>query len=351
MPQKNIYTNGYTIANKKISGVGRYLEILLDNKKINYTIVTPVKLKSGNENNKYLYKKRGNSKFEKAIWNFFVFNHKKPNAIHNVALDFSFHSFFSKSIYTIHDLCFILNKEWYGWYERLYLRLNLFFIVHFSTRIICVSENTKKDLIRLYPKAKHKTKTIYISEHISNKKGLTVKSNIIQKHNLEGVKFFLSPTNKHPRKNLKNTISGFKKSLYYKDGYKIILTGEGVYNDPSIINTNYIDQSAYLDLLKHSEGVLYFPFYEGFGIPIIECVEYKKPIYLSQNSSLLEIFEKNELMCSEYKSAEGIANYLNKAYEKNYSKRILDQLISIKYKFNKSQIDNMISKLYEETFY
>ena len=349
MVKKKIFVNGYSLSSQKISGVGRYLEKLLKNKNVNFDIVVEKEIYTDKEKNNLIFKKRGRTKLQKILFNLFAFNGLKPKAIHNVALDFSIHSIFCKSIYTIHDLCFLSNSGWYTLYERIYLRVNLFLIVHFSSKIITVSENTKKDLLKYYPKIAGKVKTVYIPLNISQ---MTIRDphKIIQKFDLDNSKYFISPTNKHPRKNLHNTIQGFKDSIYFRKGYKLVLTGEGEINSPSIINTNHISELEYLTLLKFSEGIIYFPYYEGFGVPILECIENKIPILLSNNSSLAELFENEGLMCNIFENSDGITSFLNEFYTKNLAEKTLKQLDLIKYKFNPSTIEDEITRIYEETF-
>ena len=57
------------------------------------------------------------------------------------------------SIFTIHDLSYILHKKLYmklGLLKKLYTSLNIYYGLKKSTRIIAVSESKKKDIIDLY---------------------------------------------------------------------------------------------------------------------------------------------------------------------------------------------------------
>lgn len=56
----------------------------------------------------------------------------------------------SRTVVTIHGLEYEFSPESYGFWERIYLRWSIRHSVRVASTVIAVSENTKRDLMRLY---------------------------------------------------------------------------------------------------------------------------------------------------------------------------------------------------------
>jgi glycosyltransferase involved in cell wall biosynthesis len=107
----------------------------------------------------------------------------------------------------------------------------------------------------------------------------------------------------HPRKNILNLIKAFElfKQNTQSD-FKLVLAGEKYFWNNEMkefLNKNVIKENVIFtgrindeDLVKYlssSAGLVYVPFFEGFGIPIIEAFNCEVPVITSNTSSMPEV--------------------------------------------------------------
>ena len=236
-----------------------------------------------------------------------------------------------KSIITIHDLIFLTNPKWYSGSELIFIKNSLKHALKHSNYIICVSNSTKNQLIYHFPKVENKIKVIHNCfppdfkiESIKNY--LPDQSSSL--HSIKNLKYLVCPSNRHPRKNLENTINGFINSKFKKDGYKLILTGLNESNfstrHESIIDIGYLSDQDYFFLIKNSNGIVYFPHKEGFGLPILDAMMFDKNIYVSKLPVFSEILP-NHIMLEEFDNQYSISTYLDEMYSQSQNEVFYDK--------------------------
>ena len=193
------------------------------------------------------------------------------------------------------------------------------FAEQFCEGIICISENTKQDLVeyfqKLGSKISRKVETIYLgatqmtdgvqpsfdklNQIISRNHGTTLTKN----------KYLLYFGTIEPRKNLPTLTTVFshlKKKGELKD-YKLVLVGgKGwgkthkmisefikeqypIREESEILIMDFISDEYLSTLITNARGVTYTPFYEGFGLPILESMQHQTPVITSNNSSMPEV--------------------------------------------------------------
>ncbi|MEF3691447.1 MAG: glycosyltransferase family 1 protein [Candidatus Moraniibacteriota bacterium] len=210
-----------------------------------------------------------------------------------------------KTVVTIHGLEYEFLPEAYSLWERIYMRTVIKKSCQWADKIISVSQNTKKDLVRLYKIPAHKIEVIYEgyffekSEQESNGR----KKRILKKYQLENLKYLLFLGRIEERKNLIRIIKAFEiLKEKYQIEHKLLLAGGLGYGYNKIVK--YIEESfckkdIYLsgfvedrekrEILKNADVFLFPTLYEGFGLPIIEAQSLGVPIVASNNSSIPEI--------------------------------------------------------------
>lgn len=203
---------------------------------------------------------------------------------------------------TIHDLS-------YFYYPEEFLRKDLYKLQNWTKRaieqskkIIAVSKNTKKDILKFYQIPEEKVEVIYngFEKSVSPNKS-TIKSTL-EKYGLKSEKYILYVGTLQPRKNLTILIDGFQKISETEKDWKLVLVGKKgwLYDDvyslvtavklkDKVIFTDYIPDEEVAALYMQAFCFVLPSLYEGFGIPILEAMSYGCPVITSINSSLPEI--------------------------------------------------------------
>ena len=111
------------------------------------------------------------------------------------------------TIVTVHGLEYEFCPTAYSWFERFYMRLTIKKSCDWSSGIISVSRNTRKDLIGLYNVPEKKIKVVY--EGYDNKIQNPKSKNQI-KSKIRNQKFLLFVGRIEERKNIVNIIKAFE---------------------------------------------------------------------------------------------------------------------------------------------
>lgn len=217
----------------------------------------------------------------------------------------------SKLVTTVHDLVPFLYPQWshpknIATHGR---KMNL--AVKKCQQFICVSQTTKTDLLKLFPKINPQNCPI-VYEATEKKYADFLKlpkSDQLQKKNkiknlYDLDKFVLVQGTREPRKNLINLSLAFEKYIKTHPKSKIVLAitgksgwGEGVTSKSSLIKIlGYIPEKDMV-ALHASALILACPsFYEGFGLPLLKSLTVGVPVLTSANTSLSEIADDSAVL-------------------------------------------------------
>jgi len=209
------------------------------------------------------------------------------------------------SIVTIHGLEYEFCPQAYSWWEKFYMRVSIKNSCRWAKTIIAVSENTKKDLMKLYGVAEDKIKVIYEGYDADAKSEIrNPKSEINSKFQIPKLKPYLLFIGRlEGRKNICGIISAFEVlKEKYKIPHKLVLAGKPGFGyekincdlqnanyKEDIILTGFVSKEEKRELLKNADVFIFTTFYEGFGIPILEAQSAGVPVVASNNSSIPEI--------------------------------------------------------------
>lgn len=163
--------------------------------------------------------------------------------------------------------------------------------VEHSDRIICVSENTKSDLLRIYPFVPEKKISVIYHGHtprqwnyrrqIDGKYVLYVGARTKEYKNFDNLVKAIAPILKDY--DLKLVCTGQKFNTYEED----IMRECDIVD--KVVNVGFVEDSYLASLYHFAECFIYPSSYEGFGIPILESWEHDCPACISNASCFPEI--------------------------------------------------------------
>lgn len=286
---------------QKNGGISKYFCRLFNdlekNKEINIDVYSPITINENLTNlvkvKKYYFKFNKIPRFCTKL--FYLINDLlnltyiiwfKPNIIH-----FTYYNYFlskiiqSPFVITVHDLI----------HEKLYdgeFKLKRQFILSKAKKIICISNHTKKDLIKYYKVKENKIETIY--HGVKKNKNLK-----IEKKN-----FILYVGDRGRYKNFNILLNAYRNSKYLNSNYKLICFGGDTFSEKEIskfvkfgVEKNIIYKSGNDNLLSKyyrlSKVMVYTSKFEGFGIPLIEALSNKCPVLVNDIKVFREILEND----------------------------------------------------------
>lgn len=206
----------------------------------------------------------------------------------------------SKQVSIIHDMQYKVMPQMFEKSKLLYWRLFIPLTLKVSSRVGAVSEFSRSEIIRFFPKVKPKTFVTVegVRKSLENSNGGTSKGreNFILsvlsfgKHkNLSAlIDAFILLKNKAPNAQLK--LVGDVRNEFDKIEKKKLLERIKENNmEANIAFLGYVSDEK-LQELYATCGLYVFPsLYEGFGLPVIEAQENKAPVVCSDIASLPEI--------------------------------------------------------------
>ncbi|AXI24803.1 glycosyl transferase family 1 [Methanofervidicoccus sp. A16] len=218
-----------------------------------------------------------------------------------------------KKVITVHDIMpYIFNQ-----YHHLLLRCSYkFFLLktlRTADKIISVSYNTKKDIIKYFKIPEDKIKVIYhgIDRNYKPLPEEEIES-IKKKYNIN-YPFILYTGGLAPNKNVERLIYAFYKLKKKLPEYKLIITGIKRYKYKSIfetidklnlqkdiIFTGYVPEEDLPALYNAADLFVYPSIYEGFGLPPLEAMACGTPVITSNTSSLPEVVGDAGIMVDPY---------------------------------------------------
>jgi glycosyltransferase involved in cell wall biosynthesis len=205
-----------------------------------------------------------------------------------------------KTIVTVHGLEYEIMPQAYSGWERFYMRLSIKNSCRWAQTIIAVSENTKKDLMRLYQVPESKIEIVYegYEDNFEIKK-----FKIESKFKIQNSKFLLFIGRLEERKNILGIIKAFEiLKEKYSIPHKLVLAGRSGYGfskievaissskyNIDIVQLGFVPDEDKFQLIAQADVFMFPTLYEGFGIPVLEAQSVGVPVVTSNVSSLPEV--------------------------------------------------------------
>ncbi|MBL0049644.1 MAG: glycosyltransferase family 4 protein [Bacteroidetes bacterium] len=242
----------------------------------------------------------------------------------------------TKSLAVIHDLNFIYyKKDMPFWVEKYY---NFFFrrFAKKSVRLATVSEYSKNDIIKNYGIEASKIDVVGNGSNLLYTPISPQQKLLIRNELTEGKNYFLFVGAMHPRKNIVNLFKAFDAfKTQTKAETKLVIVGSKMYwradiaasyeamtHKSEVVFTGRLAPEKLKDVLGGALALTYVPYFEGFGIPIVEAMNCDVPVITSNVTSMPEIAGDAALLVNPF-SVEEITAALVKMNEDEALRNIL----------------------------
>jgi len=219
-----------------------------------------------------------------------------------------------KKIATIHDMAMYTMRDKYTKVQRVTKDILMKNTIKNADRLICISQFSRKELIKYYPEVEEKVNVVYSGINIPECDiSQEFETNTLQKYNIEKDNYILYVGTIAPSKNITNLIKSYVKACNEGLSCKLVIAGKKgwMYDEifkhvnetkmtGKIIFTDYIDDLELEVLYKNAKIFTTISFYEGFGFPPLEAIGRKIPVLLSGIDIFKEICGDSALYCNPH---------------------------------------------------
>lgn len=228
---------------------------------------------------------------------------QKPDVLHvphyNVPIFYR-----GKMVVTIHDLTHLVLPEFLpNKFAYFYAKFMIWVAIKKSSQILTVSENTKRDLIKMFKVKPEKITVTYngVGEEFVEKDKKEIEY-LYNRFNIPNdKKIIMYVGNLKPHKNLERLLDAYSK-IQNKEETCLLLVGKAFANynaleekekslkiENNVIHTGIVSQEELVDLYNLADLFVFPSLYEGFGLPILESLACGTPVICSNTSSMPEV--------------------------------------------------------------
>lgn len=239
-----------------------------------------------------------------------------------------------KSVVHIHDLCFVVNPQWYSFSFRTLYNLLIPRLARRAAKVITNSNNSRNDLLQFCNLASERVSFVYWAvDDIFVKPILPAPSLGRAQANDSTASESLAPGalakpegspwsngdyilyvgSFDPRKNIRTLVEAYENMRNNKPELKhklILIGGESplfgdvrlnikTYKD-DVVFKGFVEDNLLRDFYRHASLVVYPSLYEGFGLPPLEAMASGTPVVTSRTSSIPEVVGDAAVMVSPY---------------------------------------------------
>lgn len=216
----------------------------------------------------------------------------------------------AKKVVTLYDVCFMDHPEYTTEANRLFCYKGTLDSMLFADKIIAISEYTKQRLLHFFPfVGEKKVEVVYCGNRstlLKEKDDI----NLVHRFGLNGSEYYLSVGTIEPRKNYTTLLKAYKiykeKTKNYKklciaggygwmeENFKQKIVDLGLADD--VVVTGYVSDEQLANLYRYCFAFVYPTWYEGFGLPVLEAMNFGKPVIASNVTSIPEIVGESGIL-------------------------------------------------------
>ena len=206
-------------------------------------------------------------------------------------------------ITTIHDLQALHYPEYFSKGKVIWMKLSWWNAIRSSKKIVAISEFVKNDISEHYKTYHNIIRTIY-NPILVNSDEIKPFSEIAEKYSIQDNEYYFTVSSLLPHKNIETIIKVFNivKRENIELPCNLVISGVGGKSREKLDSlikeydlcenvqiTDFIDNSERNTLYKHCRAFLFPSVFEGFGMPPIEAMLFRKPVICTKKTCLEEV--------------------------------------------------------------
>lgn len=274
----------------------------------------------------------------------------------------------ARSVLTIHDLAPLVNLGWYGNNPNMQDLYNnqLRKSAHMVDKIVAVSEYTRKTIVEFYGIPDDKIEVVSpavesdLTDHLITDQDVR---EVREKFAIDR-DYILSICTLQPRKNLISLVEayGIYREKNKESDVKLVLVGQLGWNfnhildkmnqskyKEDIIFTGYVSDYELAVLYTDASLFAYVSFFEGFGMPVLEALNYGKAVLTSDTTSMPEVGGDSVCYCNPYE-LESVYSSLERllediAYREELQGRAKAQAEKFSYEKSAKKVEEILLEL------
>lgn len=264
-----------------------------------------------------------------------------------------------KSIVHIHDLCFIVNPQWFSFSFRTLYNFIIPRLARRAAKVITNSNNSRNDLLQFCGLSADRVSQVYWAVD-----DLFLKPSQPLPLDWQVDDYILYVGSLEPRKNIGTLLEAYEILRERNPQIKsklVLIGGESPlfaevqlkvkHYKEDVLFQGFVNDHALRDFYRNAQIFVYPSLYEGFGLPPLEAMASGVPVVTTLTSSIPEVVGDAALMVSPYDAEELAATMDRILRDADLRQRLIKSGIEQVRKFNWQRVARNTLAIYYEVFH
>lgn len=263
----------------------------------------------------------------------------------------------------IHDINFLHRPADLPFFSRKYYNHFFPLFARKANSLVTVSEFSKRDMLKNYHIGEDEIELVYNGIKSEFKPLTTGEIKLFREAHSDSLPYFIFVGSLHPRKNVETLLLAYDFfRTKYSNKFRLLITGEEMFMAENIrrvyakmifknevIFTGRLSTEDLAKAVGASHAMTFIPYFEGFGVPVIEAMACGVPVIASNVTSLPEVCGDAALLVNP-DSIEEVADKMDQlCRNENLRKELIDKGLENIKRFSWDSSAEILWKIIENT--